>query len=143
MSFVCNIPFVIFGVHAGAGRLLSDPFWASHRIHTSNHFQFISISLQMNAMFLVKLSVCAYLLALNFSRRFRGIMWLVTLIVVIFNLIMPLLFCFWSCRPYYFRWHPEIVPECWPEMVGTVAEYAQIVSNICTDLVSREHMKLF
>ncbi|KAL5385306.1 hypothetical protein DPSP01_004765 [Paraphaeosphaeria sporulosa] len=135
MNFVCNIPFGILCVRAGAGRLVSDPFWASHRVYTTIHFEFISINLQMNAMFLVKLSVCTYLLALNFSRRFRVIMWLVTLIVVMFNLIMPLLFNFWSCQPYYFRWHPEIVPECWPEMVGMVAIYAQIVSNICTDLV--------
>jgi hypothetical protein len=136
MSFVCNIAFVIRGVYAGAGRLVADPFWTSDRTYTFIHFQFISICLQMYAMFLVKLSVCTYLLALNFSRKFRVIMWIVTLIVVIFNLAMPLLFHFWSCRPYYFRWNPEIVPECWPEIVGTVTEYAQIVSNICTDLVS-------
>lgn len=136
MSFVCNIPFVLLGVHAGAGRLISDPFWASHSFYPSIRFEFISISLQMSAMFLVKLSVCTYLLALNFSRMFRVIMWLVTLIVVIFNLIMPLLFHFGACRPYYFRWTPEVVPECWPDTVGTVAEYAQIVSNICIDLVS-------
>lgn len=98
--------------------------------------QFITISLQMYGMFLVKLSVCVYLLALNFSRRFRMIMWFITLVVVTFNLVMPLLMHFASCRPFYYRWHPELEPECWPIEIGTFTEYAQISSNIVIDLVS-------
>ncbi|KAF1975321.1 hypothetical protein BU23DRAFT_459433 [Bimuria novae-zelandiae CBS 107.79] len=134
-SFVCNIPFIIRAANAGAGRFMADPFWTADRTSTFIQFEFITICLQMYAMFLVKLSICSYLLALDFSRKFRVIIWFITSIVVTFNLIMPLLMHFASCRPFYFRWNPEIEAECWPMMVGKVTEYAQIVSNICTDLV--------
>ncbi|KAJ4288112.1 hypothetical protein N0V90_012129 [Kalmusia sp. IMI 367209] len=135
MSFVCNIPFVLRSAHGGMGRLKADPFFTPDRILTFNHLQFISICLQMYAMFLVKLSVCCYLLPLNFSRKFRIIMWIVTLIVVTFNLVMPALLHFAYCRPYYYRWNPSIKPDCWNHTVGSTAEYAQVFSNIATDLV--------
>lgn len=138
MSFVCAVPFIMHAVDAGTGRLRADPFWNEERSLHFNHVAFICIALQLYAMFLVKLSICCYLLALNFSRTFRAIIWLITLVVVTFNLIMPLLLQFCYCRPYYHRWHADIVPECWPKRVMEVTEYAQTASNISIDLVSRQ-----
>jgi hypothetical protein len=135
-SFVCNIPFILRCVDAGAGRLKADPFWTPELYLNLRHWQFVSIALQTYGMFFVKLSICNYLLCLNFSPRFRIIMWIITVIVVTFNLGLPLLLQFASCRPYYYRWHADIVPECWPGRLLIVTEYAQIISNITTDLVS-------
>ena len=127
-------------VEAGAGRLKADPFWTPERSLNYIHWQFVAIALQTYAMFFVKLSICSYLLALNFSPRFRVIVWIIAIIVVTFNLLMPFLLQFVSCRPFNYRWHADMVPECWPEMLVAVTEYAQIISNISTDLVSRYYV---
>jgi hypothetical protein len=63
---------------SGAGRLLRDPFWqpdAVDKMVYQNHLTFVSQLLNVYGMWIVKLSICAYLLALNFSRTYRWVIW--------------------------------------------------------------------
>jgi hypothetical protein len=62
----------------GAGRLLSDPFWQPDGVHKmiyQNHLTFAAQLLNVYGMWVVKLSICAYLLALNFSKTYRWVVW--------------------------------------------------------------------
>lgn len=118
------------------GYAKDDDYWTPERLSRFNHTAFISICMETCAMFLVKLSICSYLLGLNFSRKFRIVIWIVVLVVLVFGLVLPSLLHYFYCQPYYYSWTPGVKPHCWPQAVGTVAEYAQIVSNIATDLVS-------
>jgi hypothetical protein len=59
---------------SGAGRLLCDPFWQADAVNKmvyQNHFRFASQLLNVYGMWIVKLSICAYLLALDFWRTYR------------------------------------------------------------------------
>jgi hypothetical protein len=66
----------------GAGRLMSDPFWQPDTVEKmvyQNHLVFASQLLNVYAMWIVKLSICTYLLVLNFSREYRWVIWVSTL----------------------------------------------------------------
>jgi len=115
-------------------------------------------------MFLVKASICAYLMALDFGRSYRFVIWTSIVIVVPCNFIMMLILHFAFCRPYvsaekdgirtghtltfafaasqYSRWDNTVQGVCWPAAVGEALAYAQIGSNIFTDLVSLKARKL-
>jgi hypothetical protein len=61
-----------------AGRLLSDPFWqpdAVEKMVYQNHLTFIAQLLNVYGMWVIKMSICAYLLALNFSKEYRWVVW--------------------------------------------------------------------
>ena len=90
-------------------------------------------------MFLVKASICAYLMALDFGRSYRILIWTSVVIVVLCNFIMMLILHFAYCRPYYSRWDFTVKQECWPAAVSEATAYVQIASNIFTDLVSTSH----
>jgi hypothetical protein len=69
---------VIVAGFNGAGRLLRDPFWQPNAVEKmvfQNHLTFIAQLLNVYAMWVVKMSICAYLLALNFSREYRWVVW--------------------------------------------------------------------
>jgi hypothetical protein len=70
LSIVCGL--------SGAGRLLGDPFWqpdAVDKMIFQNHLTFATQLCNVYGMFVVKLSICAYLLALNFSKTYRWVIW--------------------------------------------------------------------
>ncbi|KAF1969434.1 hypothetical protein BU23DRAFT_539551 [Bimuria novae-zelandiae CBS 107.79] len=136
LNFVANIPFVIFTVNGGQGRLMADPWWqVPGRTSYELHMIFITQCLNVYAMFLVKASICAYLMALNFGPSYRVLIWVSVVIVVLCNFIMMLILHFAFCRPYYSRWDFTVHQECWPAAVSEGTAYAQIVANIITDLI--------
>lgn len=66
---------------SGAGRLLRDPFWQPNAVDKmiyQNHLTFASQLLNVYGMWVVKLSICAYLLVLDFSRTYRYVVWVCT-----------------------------------------------------------------
>jgi len=100
------------------------------------HVIFITQCLNVYAMFLVKASICAYLMALDFGRNYRILIWISVVVVVLCNFIMMLILHFAYCRPYYSRWDFSVKGECWPAAVSEATAYVQIASNIFTDLVN-------
>ncbi|KAH9876723.1 hypothetical protein J1614_003855 [Plenodomus biglobosus] len=136
LNFTSCIPFAIFAAHGGQGRLMADPWWLIPG-HTSYELRIIFITQCLNvyAMFLVKASICAYLMALDFGPSYRVIIWISVAIVVSCNFIMMLILHFAYCRPYWSRWDFSVQGKCWPDAVSEVTAYLQIVSNIVTDLI--------
>ncbi|KAF2127474.1 hypothetical protein P153DRAFT_295109 [Dothidotthia symphoricarpi CBS 119687] len=136
LNFVSCIPYAILAANGGQGRLMADPWWQVPG-HTSNelHIIFISQCLNVYAMFLVKASICAYLMALNLGPSYRVLIWISVFIVVSLNFIMMLILHFAYCRPYWSRWDFSVKGECWPAAVSEWTAYFQIASNIVTDLI--------
>ncbi|KAF9693277.1 hypothetical protein EKO04_008770 [Ascochyta lentis] len=121
---------------AGAGRLLRDPFWTIERMIHQNHLTFTTQLLNVYGMYVVKLSVCAYLLALNFSKRYRWVVWGTVAFVTIFNFVLPATQHFGLCRPLASRWDNRIKDkQCWSQNVRIGIAYTQAISNIVTDLI--------
>jgi hypothetical protein len=118
---------------AGAGRLLRDPFWTVDKMIRHNHLTFASQLLDIYGMWVVNLSICAYLLALNFSKRYRRVIWGTAAFATLFSLILPTIQHFSLCQPLEARWDIRIAPKrCWNPIRRT---YSQPISNIATELV--------
>jgi hypothetical protein len=129
--------YAILCAKGGQGRLMADPWWlVPGRTSKELHLIFISQCLNVYGMFLVKASICAYLMALDFGRNYRLLIWASAVIVVLCNFVMMLILHFAYCRPYYSRWDFTVQGKCWPEAVSEATAYVQIASNILTDLVS-------
>ena len=115
---------------------MQDPWWLEPG-RTSNElrYMFITQCLNVYAMFLVKASLCAYLMTLGFGRSYRVFIRMSMAVVVSCNFIMMLVLHFASCRPFYARWDASVDGKCWPEVVGEAMAYVLIASNIFTNLV--------
>lgn len=79
-QMLCNVGMAITAVCSfhGAGRLLRDPFWDTDSVDKmiyQNHLAFASQSFNMYGFWVVKLSVCAYLLILGFSKAYKRVIW--------------------------------------------------------------------
>ncbi|EUC45544.1 hypothetical protein COCMIDRAFT_95192 [Bipolaris oryzae ATCC 44560] len=136
LNFLGCVPYAVLAGKGGQGRLMADPWWlvpgrTSHELHMI----FITQCLNVYAMFLVKASICAYLMALDFGRSYRVLIWISVVIVVLCNLVMMLVLHFAYCRPYYSRWDFSVEGECWSEAVSDATAYMQIAFNIITDLI--------
>ncbi|KAF3052317.1 hypothetical protein E8E11_007355 [Didymella keratinophila] len=121
---------------AGAGRLLRDPFWTLDEMIYQNHTIFASQLLNVYGMWLVKLFICAYLLALKFSKGYRWVIWGTVAFVTIFNFILLVIQHFGLCQPLASRWNTRIKDkQCWSPSVRISIAYTQAISNIVTDLI--------
>ena len=77
-------------VHHGQGRHIQDPSISKpHDILQYSYYLWIGQVINLIAVAVLKFSICAYLLALRFSRVYLGIVWASILMVTIFNLIIP------------------------------------------------------
>lgn len=92
----------------------------------------------MYAMFFAKLSICAYLLALNFSRTYSRIVLASIVLICVCNFILPMLSHWAACRPVSARWDRSIEPadkKCWPQQVHMYITFIQSFTNVLTDLL--------
>ncbi|XP_014553095.1 hypothetical protein COCVIDRAFT_40810 [Bipolaris victoriae FI3] len=136
LNFLGCVPYAVLAAKGGQGRLMADPWWlVPGRTSYELHMIFITQCLNVYAMFLVKASICAYLMALDFGRSYRILIWTSVVIVMLCNFVMMLILHFAYCRPYYSRWDFSVKGECWPEAVSDATAYVQIASNIITDLI--------
>lgn len=99
-----------------------------------SYYLWITQLLNIVAVAFLKWSICAYLLALNFSEIYRVIVWLSILMVTAFNFLAPVLTLF-GCSPLEANWNYLYEPrKCWAK--GTLQlSYTQGISNIITDVV--------
>jgi hypothetical protein len=125
----------ILGAYNGQGRLDVDPFLSPARRMTAMHLIYASQSLNVYAIFIVKLSICAYLKPLAFRRGFRAVIWMSVVVVVVCNFIIPSISHFGECRPIAMNWNPKVQGKCWPLSVRLGSAYTQAAANIATDLV--------
>ncbi|KAF4547878.1 Hypothetical protein D9617_34g040580 [Elsinoe fawcettii] len=87
------------------------------------------------SMFFLKASISAYLLMLNFSPKYRVIIWCSVAMIMVCNFIFPTIALFGGCRPISYRWNKMQDGRCWPAIVDSISGYQQSVANIITDII--------
>jgi hypothetical protein len=97
-------------------------------------YLWISQLLNLVAVAVLKWSICAWLLVLNFSKLYQAIVWLSILMVTALGFLAPVLTLF-GCSPVRANWDYSYEPrKCWAK--GTLElSYSQGISNIITDVV--------
>ncbi|KAF2628945.1 hypothetical protein BU25DRAFT_409439 [Macroventuria anomochaeta] len=121
---------------AGAGRPLHDTFWTLDKMIYQNHLTFTSQLLNVYGIWVVKLSIRAYLLALNFSKRNRWVIWETFAYVTVFKFILPVIQHFGLCRPLTSRWDTRIKDkQRWSQTVQNSIAYTQAISTIVTGMI--------
>jgi Fungal rhodopsin domain len=102
---------------------------------TVMHIIYAEQSLNIYAMFVVKLSICAYLMPLAFKKGFKAVIWISVVVLVISNFVIPSISHFGECQPIAMNWNPNVGGKCWPLSVRLASSYLQAAANIATDLV--------
>jgi hypothetical protein len=83
----------------------------------------------------LKWSICAWLLVLNFSKVYQVIVWVSIVMVTVFNFLAPVLTLF-GCSPLEANWNYGYSGKkhCWAK--GTLwLSYTQGISNVLTDVI--------
>ncbi|KAF2015173.1 hypothetical protein BU24DRAFT_424060 [Aaosphaeria arxii CBS 175.79] len=130
-----NVGLIYPNCARGLGRHLMDPsIKKPDDILKYAYLLWVSQITNIIAVAILKWSICAYLLVLNFSKSYRIIIWLSILMITVFNFLIPVLTLF-GCTPLESNWNPGITKKkCWAR--GTLPlSYTQGVSNILTDVV--------
>ena len=118
---------------AGAGRLLRDPFWTVDKMIYHNHITFASQLLDVYSIWVVNLSICVYLLALNFPKQYRRVTWGTAALETLFGVALPTIQHFSLCQPLVAKQDIWIAHKmCWNPIRRT---YLQPNSNIATELI--------
>ncbi|KAF2107379.1 hypothetical protein BDV96DRAFT_506219 [Lophiotrema nucula] len=141
LAALLNIVDTVFNVlcaYAGQGRYLRDPFYKNMSKadkRTLLHYMFVNQSTNLYIMGVVRLSICAYLMALNFSKSFRVVIWATTFVVVVCGFILPSINVFGWCVPMSMRWDPRVKGHCHSVKFRTSIAYTNAAANIATDVV--------
>jgi hypothetical protein len=99
-----------------------------------SYYLWISQLLNLIAVAVLKWSICAWLLVLNFSKLYQIVVWLSILMVTALGFLAPVLTLF-GCAPLRANWDYSYQPrKCWAK--GNLElSYSQGISNIITDVV--------
>jgi hypothetical protein len=119
----------------GQGKHIYDPSISKAMLLRYSKCLFVSQITNIWAMGLVKASICAYLMALNFSTLYRAVVWFSIFIVVSLNFISPTVSRFGYCRPISKVWAPKTPGHCWKPRTRVILSYLNVGSNIFTDLI--------
>jgi hypothetical protein len=89
----------------GGGRHIYDPiFKEPGNLKEYMYYLWLGQLLNLYGMALVKLSICAYIFMLNFSKGFRALIWFSVVIHISLNFIFPTVILFGECTPYTKHW---------------------------------------
>lgn len=130
----------VFGykmAEVGAGRHVWDPILSvPGNMEKFLKYLWIGQLLNLYGMALVKLSICAYILMLNFSKPFRILIWISMAVHILTNFVFPTIILFGECTPYTAHWDLAAPPgSCWPTKPKVVSGYLGAATNIVTDLI--------
>ncbi|KAJ8113398.1 hypothetical protein OPT61_g4462 [Boeremia exigua] len=116
------------------GRHIADPsIKKPDDILGYSYYVWVGQVLNLMAVAVLKWSICAYLLALKFSKIYTLIVWASILMVTVFNCILPCMGLL-NCVPFEANWNRAVKGHCWYKG-HTILTHAQGISNIITDIV--------
>jgi len=119
----------------GQGRHVYDPAITPDMLERYSKYLFVCQITNIWAMGFVKASICAYLMALNFSPLYRAVVWFSIVIVVSLNFISPTISRFGYCRPISKVWAPKTPGSCWEPRTRVILSYLNVSANIVTDII--------
>jgi hypothetical protein len=114
-----------------------DPFMTPPHLEKYLYYLWLAQLLNLYGMALVKLSVCAYIFMLDFSRTFRILIWISIVIHISINFIFPTVVLFGECTPYSKHWDVTGTKpgSCWGSEPRVISGYSGAAVNIATDLL--------
>lgn len=121
----------------GEGRPDADPFIKNIDQRTEAlKWMFFHRCFNAYAMFFAKLSICTYLLALNFSKLYRITIWTSLIVILTTTGIVPIIAHWALCDPIRSRWDVRVKGHC---LGGNQFKFAsslmQTISHVITDVV--------
>ncbi|EUC43564.1 hypothetical protein COCMIDRAFT_38501 [Bipolaris oryzae ATCC 44560] len=121
----------------GGGKHVWDPFMTPPRLEKQLYYVWLSQILNLYGMALVKLSVCAYIFMLDFSKTFRVMIWISIVVHVGVNFVFPTVILFGECTPYSKHWDVAGTKpgSCWGPEPRVISGYSGAAVNIATDLL--------
>ncbi|PSK37371.1 hypothetical protein B9Z65_2113 [Elsinoe australis] len=125
----------VLSSYNGQGFHSYDPSVTPATVQRTMMYIWIAQFTNIYSMFLLKCSISAYLLVLNFSKKYRIIIWCSVAMIMICNFTFPTIALFGGCRPISFRWNKMQQGACWPAIIDSISGYQQSVANIITDVV--------
>ncbi|CAN9266579.1 unnamed protein product [Alternaria alternata] len=120
-------------VQYGQGRHMEDPSITPGDFLNYSYYLWIIQIVNLIGVAILKFSICAYLLALKFSRVYLGFVWASIIMVFTFNLLIPIMsvFCY---TPFEANWNKAMPGKCFLSTGATGLSYTQAASNIITDI---------
>lgn len=100
----------------GGGRHIWDPFLTPTNLEKYLRYLWLGQLFNLYGMALIKLSVCAYIFMLDFSRGFRIMIWFSVVIHISLNFIFPSIILLGECRPISKHWDvsgTQAAGSCW------------------------------
>ena len=110
---------------------MKDPSITQSDFLSYSYYLWIIQIVNLIGMAILKFSICAYLLALKFSRVYLGFVWGSILMVFTFNLLIPMMsvFCF---TPFEANWNKTIQGKCFLKTGATGLAYTQVSVYVAT-----------
>jgi hypothetical protein len=83
-------------------------------------------------MALIKLSICAYILMLDFTRAYRVIIWLSVVVHISINFVFPSVILLGECQPISKHWDVEGTQpgSCWGDKPRVISGKHQPSMNV-------------
>ncbi|KAH7384660.1 Alpha/Beta hydrolase protein [Pyrenochaeta sp. MPI-SDFR-AT-0127] len=121
----------------GGGKHVWDPIMTPANLEKYLRYLWVGQLLNLYGMALIKLSVCAYIFMLDFSKGFRVVIWLSVIIHISLNFIFPSIILFGECKPISKHWDVAGTQpgSCWPAKPRVISGYSGAATNILTDLI--------
>lgn len=121
----------------GGGKHMWDPIMTPHNLEKYLYYLWLGQLLNLYGMALIKLSVCAYIFMLDFSRAFRIMIWISVVVHILVNFVFPTVILFGECTPYTKHWDVAGTKpgSCWGDRPRVISGYSGAAVNIATDLL--------
>lgn len=115
----------------GGGRHVWDPILTPDNLKAYLHYLWLAQLLNLYGMALIKLSICAYILILDFSKTYRIIIWLSVVIHVGINFVFPSVILLGECTPISKHWNTAEPGSCWGDRPRVISgEFQTEISDL-------------
>ncbi|KAF2830826.1 hypothetical protein CC86DRAFT_283628 [Ophiobolus disseminans] len=133
---IAGAVFCYMMAEVGGGKHIWDPVFADPaNLEKYLRYLWLGQLLNLYGMALVKLSICAYIFMLNFSKKFRILIWVSVVVHIGLNFVFPTIILFGECTPYSKHWKTTEPGSCWSTKPKVISGYTGAATNIFTDLI--------
>jgi len=139
-GYILAVVGAVYGyktAEVGGGRHVWDPIMTPDNLEKNLRYTWFSQLFNLYGMALIKLSVCAYIFMLDFSKPFRIVIWTSVVIHIGFSFVFPSVILFGECTPISKHWDTshEKPGSCWSATPRVISGYSGAACNILTDLI--------
>ncbi|KAJ4338988.1 hypothetical protein N0V95_007908 [Ascochyta clinopodiicola] len=134
---VVGAVFAYKTAEVGLGRHVWDPFLTPANLEQYLKWLWFGQLFNLYGMALIKLSICAYILMLDFSRGYRIVIWLSVVLHVGVNIVFTSVILLGECQPISKHWDIAGTKpgSCWGDKPRIISGYSGAATNILTDLI--------